>query len=258
MCRFLAYHGEDRLLSSLLTEPEHSLIHQSHSSKHRNVPINGDGFGVAWYNREHREEPGRIRSLQPAWSNQNLQQLCRVTTSPIVFAHVRAATPGLGVTEPNCHPFTYGPYAFMHNGSVANFRSVRRSLQKALSDEAYDMILGTTDSELLFGLFIDCMAEQPDGSSGSIREALGATVAKVERISGQQCRLNLAVTDGVSMTVCRYASDGASCPSLFMREEEHGVVVASEPIKDGSRWREVPVQHVVSVGEQRDVVVDAL
>ncbi len=45
--------------------------------------------------------------------------------SPLVFAHVRAAYPGMPVSEQNCHPFSYSRYMWMHNGVVAGFAQVR-------------------------------------------------------------------------------------------------------------------------------------
>ena len=49
MCRFVFYRGAPIRLSSLLTEPVHSIIHQSYRSKERAEPLNGDGFGVGWH-----------------------------------------------------------------------------------------------------------------------------------------------------------------------------------------------------------------
>ncbi|MFQ5353611.1 MAG: class II glutamine amidotransferase, partial [Thermodesulfobacteriota bacterium] len=57
MCRFVLYLGEDVALNSLITEPENSIIHQSFHSHERAEPLNGDGFGVAWYAPEVGEEP---------------------------------------------------------------------------------------------------------------------------------------------------------------------------------------------------------
>ncbi len=33
-------------------------------------------------------------------------------------AQVRAAMPGMPVSEQNCHPFQFGRYMWMHNGMV--------------------------------------------------------------------------------------------------------------------------------------------
>lgn len=58
-----------------------------------------------------------------------LLQGCRLHTclnsSSLIFAHVRAASVGSMVMEPNCHPFAYGKYMFMHNGYVPPARASR-------------------------------------------------------------------------------------------------------------------------------------
>jgi len=46
MCRFAAYLGLEIFISSLVTEPHHSIIHQSYHAKERIEPLNGDGFGI--------------------------------------------------------------------------------------------------------------------------------------------------------------------------------------------------------------------
>ena len=49
MCRLAVYLGEKLLISSLVTEPVHSILHQSFHIHEREEPLNGDGFGIAWY-----------------------------------------------------------------------------------------------------------------------------------------------------------------------------------------------------------------
>ena len=123
MCRWALYLGPEIPLSWLLTEPVHSIIHQSFHAELRDEPLNGDGFGVAWYPKRD-DEPALFRSIQPAWNNTNLIELARVSQAQTVLAHVRAATPGLGVQQTNCHPFKRGQLAFMHNGNVDGFLSL--------------------------------------------------------------------------------------------------------------------------------------
>ena len=52
--------------------------------------------------------PCTFTSITPAWNNDNLGRLACKITSPLVFAHVRAAYPGMPVSEQNCHPFQVG------------------------------------------------------------------------------------------------------------------------------------------------------
>ncbi|KAG8739251.1 hypothetical protein FRC12_016393 [Ceratobasidium sp. 428] len=84
MCRLLIYKGTDAIeLSHLLTRPCHSIINQAFDSRlrlDRRRPINGDGFGVGWYDEHELEypeeqhsssqgEPCIFNSVTPAWNN---------------------------------------------------------------------------------------------------------------------------------------------------------------------------------------------
>ena len=73
-------------------------------------------------------------------NNENLGRLSCKIVSPLVFAHVRAAYPGMPVSEQNCHPFQWGRYMWMHNGVVGGFMKIRRALLASLSDAAYDTV----------------------------------------------------------------------------------------------------------------------
>src|SRR5688572_1150697 len=110
MCRFIAYIGNEILLADLVINPENSLVRQSYKSRERREPLNGDGFGVGWYTPEVSATPCVFKSISPAWSNSNLLSIADHVRSGCFFAHVRAASPGMAVTETNCHPFQIGRY----------------------------------------------------------------------------------------------------------------------------------------------------
>ncbi|MDF9863931.1 putative glutamine amidotransferase [Methylorubrum pseudosasae] len=110
MCRFLAYLGEPVFLNELVCAPTHSLVHQSLHASEAKTETNGDGFGIGWYG-EHAE-PGLYRDICPAWSDENLVNLCRQVRARTFFAHVRAAT-GTATTRANCHPFAHGRHLFI-------------------------------------------------------------------------------------------------------------------------------------------------
>ena len=117
MCRFLAYLGYSPIgIGQLIEAPSNSLINQSHARRGSMGGINGDGFGLAWYNGTQDTEPGLFKSTQPAWNDANLRHLSRKISSSCFMAHVRASTVG-DVSQDNCHPFSYGPYTFVHNGT---------------------------------------------------------------------------------------------------------------------------------------------
>ena len=198
MCRFAMYVGPEIGLDTLLTKPRNSLIHQSYQDEERDEPLNGDGFGVAWY-AARSQEPALFRSISPAWSNANLLSIARVTSSACVLAHVRAASFG-PVAEPNCHPFTAGNLAFMHNGEINGFAKFKRKLVTGLSDEAYDRIAGSTDSEHVFAMFLDRVATSGATDAAGFGRALQATVQELLRLQAEagECGLwlNIASADG--------------------------------------------------------------
>lgn len=105
----MAYLGTPCLLADLVTKPSRSLTRQSYDAKERLTGhgyLNGDGFGIGWYSTDARSAgdptPCVFSSVQPAWNNQNLERLANKIISPLIFAHVRAAYPGIAVNDSNC------------------------------------------------------------------------------------------------------------------------------------------------------------
>ena len=271
MCRFIAYQGPSLLMADLVTRPSHSLIHQSYHAKERKEPLNGDGFGVGWYLPELEEEPAIFTSLTPAWSNRNLHRLAEKISSPLMFAHVRAATSGIGISDMNCHPFQSGRFLWMHNGQIAQFNKIKRDLIEALGDKYFFEISGTTDSEYIFALFLSQLDRVSESSSPeTLLAAIQQTIACLNKWSQEKgisetSFYNFAVSDGKRIIVTRYASNqeieaaslyysvGARfvckdriCEMLSVNSSQATFLVASEPITQvADDWRSVPNNHVL-------------
>ncbi len=209
VCRFTFYRGTPIALSSLITEPTNSLIHQSFHSHEREEPLNGDGFGVAWY-ADGRPEPALFRSITPAWSNRNLRELAAVVRSSCILAHVRAATQQTDVMEPNCHPFKRGGIAFMHNGDIGGFRKLRRPLIDSLSDAAYQGIAGSTDSEHFFARLAGRTLE---GRGPRTRGQVGGSPGRRDRAHS---RSSGRVTPRKSTAISTWSSPTATRPWLVV------------------------------------------
>lgn len=281
MCRFLAYLGAPLVMADLLYRSDNSLILQSYHAKERPEPLNGDGFGVGWYTPSIDPTPCVFTSVTPAWSNLNLQRLAPHVESPCFFAHVRAASPGMRVSEANCHPFQHGRYLWMHNGSVGGFRAIKRALRRTLPDPLYDAIQGTTDSEHAFAVFLHALGDlERPRSAGEIAGSLAETVSRLERWKAsagitEPSYYNLAVTDGKVLAVTRHVSDpqlepvslyycaglkyechGRVCRMIEAHPREHAAIVASEPLtEDHDQWHAVPAHHVVTVSARLEVGV---
>ena len=61
----------------------------------RNIRVNGDGFGVAFYGASPEVGSCLFRFVTPAWSNKNLINLGQYVHSTLIMGHIRAATSGI-------------------------------------------------------------------------------------------------------------------------------------------------------------------
>jgi glutamine amidotransferase len=252
MCRMVAYFGgPEATLSSVILEPEHSLLVQSYAPQEMlSGTVNADGFGAGWYVPWAGEEPAVYRSGRPVWADGSFASLAPRTRARCFFAAVRSATPPLPPQESGTPPFSCGRYLFMHNGAIEGFqRSVMRPLRNALSDESYAALSGSTDSETVFAVLLDALRDGED-----LGNALRSTVRRIAGVceeTGTMARLNLAVTDGQEMVFARYSTRGPG-NSLYLLENgasfPGAVVVASERLDEDPGWWKVPDRHLLVAG----------
>jgi predicted glutamine amidotransferase len=256
MCRWMAYFGEPIVADELLFRPEHSIIDQSLHAKLGGFTTNGDGFGIGWYGDDGGTEPTVYKSTQPAWSDENLREVAAQVRTPLLFAHVRASS-GTPVQRTNCHPFRYGRWLWMHNGSLARFQEVKRDLVMAVDASLYPAIEGSTDTETLF--FLALTYGLTDDPPTAVARAVGL-VEDVGRRHGVEypVHMTVATSDGESIWVFRYSSEKATS-SLYYSTEISQVrrlypeldvleglgadtrLVVSEPLRDlPGAWNEVP------------------
>ncbi len=216
MCRWLAYSGSPILLEELLLKPGHSLIDQSLRARLGATTTNGDGFGLGWYDAS--DIPGVFSSVEPAWNNQNLVELAKHLSSPLLFAHIRAST-GTAIQKSNCHPFRHGHWLWMHNGQIREFRTLKRDLAFAVEPALFPEIEGSTDSELFFYLALSMgLKENPP-------LAVARAVGLIEDIGQRHevenpLQMTIATTDGETVWAFRYSSDSRSGTLFYSTEVE--------------------------------------
>ena len=267
MCRWLAYTGAPILLTDVLYTPVHSLIDQSLHSRLGAETTNGDGFGIGWY--DTAPAPGVFRSIEPAWNDQNLRELAGHIRSHQFFAHIRAAI-GSPVQQTNCHPFRHDRWLFMHNGFIGGFAAIKRDLVLAVDESLFPEIKGSADTEVLFYLALTFgLADDPPGA---VARAIGFVEARGRaRDVKYPFQGTIATTDGETVWVFRYSSQGKSRSLFFTRDVRrlreqypdreilHEVgddarLVVSEPIGDlPGAWEEMPEATcaVIRAGEDR-------
>lgn len=269
MCRWMAYSGDPILASELLFRPVHSLIDQSLHSRMGATTTNGDGFGIGWYGEGHL--PALFKSVDPAWNDRNLREVSAQIRTPLMFAHVRAST-GTPVQRSNCHPFRYGRWLWMHNGSLAGFHDLKRELMLAVDPALYPDIEGSTDSETLFFLALTFGLE--DDPVTAVERAVGLVEDVAQRHGvPDPVQMTVATTDGVSIWAFRYSTAGqtrslyystrldtlrALHPEVEMLRElgEETRFVVSEPLGDlKGAWNEVPESSCGIVGPARGEIL---
>ena len=210
MCRWLAYSGEPLRPSTLILDPQHSLVQQSLNSPLGAETVNGDGFGFGWYpiSSVAGSIPAVFHSIEPAWHDENLREITRAVESPLFFSHVRAAG-GPPIQQTNCHPFRYENWLFMHNGFLSDFAKIKRDLAFAVDPSLYPHIHGTTDSEVIFHLAITLgLLDDPvKGVTAAVR-----MVESVGRERGIRFPMQgtIAVSDGATVWAFRYSTQGRS------------------------------------------------
>ncbi len=245
MCRFIAYLGTPIFLEELVCRPRHSLLHQALRAEESKTATQGDGFGIGWYGE--RAEPAVYREIMPAWSDENLLTLCTSIRSGNFFAHVRAAT-GTAIARQNCHPFRQGRFLFMHNGQIGGYAKVRRGLEGQLPDALYAARRGATDSELIFLLAL-ARIQQGEEPGVAVVRVFNDTVSHMQRAGIREpLRFSAALSDGHSLIAFRLASD-TQPPTLYLRRNVTGNVIASEPLDDSDvGWEALPSGALVRIG----------
>lgn len=278
MCRFTFYKGKPLLLKSIVSDPEHSIVHQSFNAKERLEPLNGDGFGIGWY-KDNTKEPAIFKSTTPAWNCGNLEDLSRVIESRCVIAHVRAATFKNDLATINCHPFKIDNFMFCHNGRISQFGKIKRKLTALLSEEFFANIKGTTDSEYLFALFMQNLNEyKTKDSVTNMAKALRETIHTIDRLTTQykdidHNNLNVVITNSKQSVVSRYTSHKNKDPdSLYIcqgmelccsygkcsmnkteKSNNESVVISSEPLCKNGNWRKIKSSKILMINEQLNV-----
>jgi glutamine amidotransferase len=268
MCRLLGFRSviPSQVHRSLLAA-ENALGVQSNDHP--------DGWGVAFY---IDGAPHVTRSPTTALGDSLFHRLSGVVSSETVLAHVRKATQG-GKTVFNCHPFQYGHWVFAHNGDIPHFESKREALLELVTPKLRRFILGETDSEVLFFLFLSALAEHgplaTEQNVAVVSSALRSMVERVREISdrdGSRALLTVMTTNGRCLVaahggkelyVSTYktrCSDRGTCPSLSSACESPSTggpvnhfIVSSEPLQGENVWQPLAVGDVIGVDESMRV-----
>ena len=217
MCRHLAWFGAPRALSALVLEPEHGLLRQSWNPRQqRHGTINADGWGVGFH-PDAGGLPVRWRSDRPLWSDASFASVAPHLSSGRVVAAVRSATAGMPTDASAAAPFLHDGWLVSHNGVVD-----RAAVGPRLDAESM------CDAALL--------------ASRVVGDGVGRLAGTLQTLAAADpsARLNLLLLARDRLLAVAWGD------TLYLRSDDDGVLVASEP-DDTSGWRPVPDRHLVEV-----------
>lgn len=232
--------GPDLALRRLLEEEPHSLIKQAWAPQEmEEAVLNADGFGVGWYDQDHKAAV--YTNTLPIWSDTNLPGLGRSLQSSVWLANIRSATPGQALSQVNTQPFVHDNFMFIHNGYLAGFHpTVKQALHDYLLPEIQAHIRGDTDSEYLFALFRQALAEANGDAVQGLEEALKRLATL---LNGAAALLNIIIYAGQKLVVCRHGLNNGNCPSLYYTTTHPNFpdasLIASERFSMPEVWQEV-------------------
>lgn len=264
MCRLFGFR-------SVLQSQVHRSLYRADNALAVQSRAHPDGWGVAYY---VAGAPHIIKSTGSATNDRLFDRVSGIVTSETVVAHVRRATQG-GLSTINCHPFQYGRWVMAHNGDVPRFSELREALVAHISPILRRFLLGDTDSEVIFHMFLSELAQRVDlhRRGAPVDEVVGAlqrTVARVRQIADRpddRALLTLLVTDGEVLAAHQGGKDlGFSthkrhCPerdtcaffgSSCERATEPGsyvnhLIVSSESLQGENVWVPLREGEVVAV-----------
>jgi predicted glutamine amidotransferase len=140
------------------------------------------------------------------------------------------------VASINCHPFRHEQYMFMQNGGIARFCAVKRRLCACLSDEAFHVINGTTDTEHVFAALVEVLCQTkraalPAGGNCGATRLRADSCDSVARASQDGLRLAAALRTAIVLVSAIQRSVGLSAEesssSLNFALTDGELVVAS-------------------------------
>ena len=243
MCRLFGMSGGTREVqaSFWLLDAPMSLLLQSDSQP--------DGVGLGTFDGDG--SPSVYRKPVAANRSQTFIAGAQQVRSITFLAHIRHATAGAASFE-NTHPFEQHGRLLAHNGVLGDLAELRRRLGPYA-----ELVQGTTDSELLFGLITKRIEENGGDVSAGITLAAREIAAELPLYS-----LNLLLTTPTELWALRYPEsnelwilersiggftpgegfDEASASGIMRVHSGElsilpAVVVASEPMDSSGGWR---------------------
>ncbi len=260
MCRLYAFHAnEPTKVECPLIYSQNALLAQS--AQDTGGMSHTNGWGIATYKDGL---PSVERKAWAAYQGEAFEKAAGHIYSKTVLAHIRRATIGAPSIS-NTHPFVSDQWTFIHNGTVPGFQNFKSQLIDEIDERYRPKILGETDSEHVFYLFLtNCRRHK----NRTIIDNLKKTVQKIHQWSrdvapGAKMGLNMLISDGRNIYGSRigrslfyvkhngvYNCEICGFPHIHHAPSVNylAIDIASEPITR-DEWIEIPDQSLFYVDD---------
>jgi predicted glutamine amidotransferase len=247
MCRLVGWFGQRRRTLRDVLGDDGAARFSDLSAVHSN------GWGISYLDPASGQ-PTAIRSTLPACEDPRFADLASNLAVAAATVHLRWATPGLGHTIEDTHPFVRDGWSLIHNGAIwptEELAALRRP-------DSMRRPVGTTDSERLLLAILD----ELDASDGDIVAALETISDRAVRAGLRASSLNLMLLGASGMHILNW-HDVAAVPAVFDADDptlppyydlRHRVVdgthvaASSGFAGDPASWQLLPNASLFSIG----------
>ncbi|MFK7874094.1 MAG: class II glutamine amidotransferase [Oligoflexales bacterium] len=230
-----------RLFGCSVTEEEKNVFYLKDISDRLHIlsEKHADGWGVAYY---YDGIPHVMRSERRARECKMFSKMAPQIRSHMMLVHLRKATIGK-VDVLNTHPFQHGKWVFAHNGHIACPKGEHVCLEDEIHPSLKHLILGETDSEQLFYMFMGSLKKYEKTSNivtndmlvqactdfvRQVRHRVGPFEPNPTKIGSTF--LSFLISDGKRLIAFQGGQE------LFWQEGV-GVSVMSDPVHEKQAWQ---------------------
>ena len=220
MCRLLGIYGQTDIWQDIAMafsrQAETGHIPPGEDQK----PGHKDGWGITISNQNNAAMMPVIRQLGSASNSSSFQEVIRTQTQPptIFICHLRKASDIIPINLSNAHPFFHNGWAFIHNGTVFNARSLPR-------DPGFVSCSDESDTEYLFHYLLSKIGDRPAGQS-----IAGAIVEAAASIPTDYSALNCLLSNGRELFAIRQYKQWEDYYTLYAYEMPGSLIISSQPV----------------------------
>jgi predicted glutamine amidotransferase len=191
-----------------------------------------DGYGIAWFVDGKWKT---YKSTELYTDDPRLPPIIRNIPKSVVVGHIRKKKYGKKAIV-NVHPFFFENQIFMQNGYIHDFPQHISKIKEAIAPEYIKHIVGGTDTECLFFLYLTCKRRTENNVDAFAQMFSLFKQWNIELVA------NIVYANDTDIVITRYLyydqthyENQQSPPSLYWNiSSTNGLLIASEPIQDAT------------------------